>query len=235
MHCDTQAPILAPREAFDGIDDSELTRMASVKLVAARGAGYRASEAQHSLSGVEAILRPCIALSSYLGSAPVGGAMLLGLSPSHFGWDIEEFISTCDLNSEQATMTAIQMLAVEYDEGGVNAEFQSVIQSTVCIVGNASTRTQKLYKSLGLGSIPIGGTVGELDCHIGGVPGSCSERAACIAYAPTTASEFQFCCLSDDDMVTLNGKRITVEMGCFPLLNEDICTVGARVFVFLVP
>jgi hypothetical protein len=231
----TKAPILAPREAFEGIDDSELTNMAAVKLVAARGAGYRASEAQNSLSGVEAILRPCIPMSSSLDSAPVGGAMLLGLSPSHFGWDLEDFVSTCELNSEQDTMTALQMLAVEYDEGGVNAKFHSVIQSTICIVGNASTSTQKLYKSLGLGSVPIGGTVGELDCHIGGVPGSCSEKAACIAYAPTTASEFQFCCLSDDDMVTLNGKRITVEMGCFPLLNEDICTVGARVFVFLVP
>jgi hypothetical protein len=51
---------------------------------------------------------------------------------------------------------------------------------------------------------------------IGGVPGSCSEKAACIAYAPTTASEFQFCCLSDNDMVTLNGKRITVDDGMLP-------------------
>ncbi len=69
-----------------------------------------------SLSVVKAILRPCIPLSSSLDSAPVGGAMLLGLSPSHFGWDLEDFVSTCELNSEQYTMIALKMLAVEYDD-----------------------------------------------------------------------------------------------------------------------
>lgn len=229
---------MSPPESFDGMDDSELMKMASMRLVSARELEYRASEALTSFSGVERSLRPCIPVAPVVSSSvthPVGGAMLLGLAPSFFGWDPEDFIARCELKSEQDTMTAIQMLAVEYDDGGTNTNFQTMVQSSVCVIGNATTSTQRLYKSLGLGSVPLGGSVGKLDCHIGGVPGSCSEKAACITHSPTTISEFQFACLSTADMVTLNGKRITAEMGCFPLYNEDVCTVGARVFVFLLP
>jgi hypothetical protein len=230
----SKAAILTPPETFDGIGDLELSQMTSQRLIAAKEMGYRGSDAQTSTSGVEAFLRPCIPVVPSSMSAPVGGAMLVGLSPSHFGWELEKFIARCELSSEQDTMTAIQMLAVEYDEGGVNTKFQTMVQSSICVIGNAGMTTQKAYKSLGLGSVPLGGSVGEMDCHIGGVPGSCSEKAACITHAPTTSSEFQFACLSDDDIVTLNGRRLMVGMGCLPLQNEDICTVGARVFVFLV-
>jgi hypothetical protein len=99
----------------------------------------------------------------------------------------------------------------------------------------ASPATRKAHKQLGLGKIQIGAGVGVIDCNIGGAPLSCSETAATIRYAPTTAGDFQFTALNDDDIVTLNGKRITPGMGSFPLFNEDICTVGARVFVFLLP
>jgi hypothetical protein len=81
----------------------------------------------------------------------------------------------------------------------------------------------------------IGGTIGDIDCNIGGAPNSCSESAAMIQHLPTAASEFQLLANNDDDVVTLNGKRISVGMGSFPLFNEDICTVGSRVFVFLMP
>lgn len=159
--------------------------------------------------------------------------MLLGLSPASFGWDLQDFVARN--TSEEDTMTAIQMLAVEYDEDGTNENFASIIQGTVCLIGNANKTTRRMYGSLLGGSIPIGGAVGKLDCHIGGVTGSCGESAAYIRYAPTTESEFQFASVSDEDIVTLNGQRITPEMGCFPLLNEDICSVGARVFVFMLP
>lgn len=161
--------------------------------------------------------------------------MLIGLSPSTFGWDLQDFVESSQLRSEQDVMAALQLLAVEYDDDGVNEKFRSVVQGTICVIGSADKITQQMSISLGLGSVPLGGSVGKLDCHIGGVPGSCSERAACIRYAPTACSRFQFSCLSRDDIVTLNGRRITPEMGSFPLVDEDICSVGARVFVFVLP
>jgi hypothetical protein len=78
----------------------------------------------------------------------------------------------------------------------------------------------------------IGGTIGDIDCNIGGAPNSCSESAAVIQHLPTAASEFQLLASNDDDVVTLNGKRISVGMGSFPLFNEDICTVGSRASSF---
>jgi hypothetical protein len=129
------------------------------------------------------------------------------------------------------------LLAVEYDDDGVNEKFLSLIQGTICTIGCASKLTQEMYHSLGLGSVPLGGSVGTLDCHIGGVPGSCSEIAACIRYAPneSKSSLFQISSLTALDTVTVNGKNITPEMGDVPLFHNDICSVGARVFALVEP
>ena len=111
--------------------------------------------------------------------------MLLGLSPSMYGWDLQEFVESCQLNSEEDVMLALQLLAVEYDDDGTNEKFRSLMQGSVCTIGSASKTTQLMYRKLGLGMVPLGGYVGKLDCHIGGTPGSCSERAALIRYKPT--------------------------------------------------
>jgi hypothetical protein len=158
--------------------------------------------------------------------------MLLGLPPSLFGWDLQDSVALNEYTSEQDTMAALQLLAVEYDEDGVNEKFRAIMQGSVCVIGSAS---QKIYEMLGLGRVPIGGVCGRTDCHIGGAPGSCSDTAACIRYYPTEISKFQFTCLSETDLVTLNGQRLTAEAGWFPLDNEDICSVGGRVFTFIVP
>jgi len=92
-----------------------------------------------------------------------------------------------------------------------------------------------MYRALGLGSVPLGGCVGNLDCHIGGVPGSCSELAACIQYSTNDTGQFHLSCLSSRDIVTLNGQIVTPESGRLPLCHEDICSVGARVFAFVLP
>jgi hypothetical protein len=228
--------MIAPRSDFEFLDDSDVLAMASRTLKMARAAAYRASIPIMAPSAVDECLRPCIpAKVAAHSSFPVGGAMLLGLSPCAFGFDLQDFVESSQLSAEQDVMAALQVLAVEYDDDGVNENFRSVVQGTVCVIGSAGKTTQQMYRSLGLGSVPLGGTVGKLDCHIGGVPGSCSERAACIRYAPTRTSLFQFSCLSDDDIVTLNGRRITQETGSFPLFSEDICSVGARVFAFVLP
>jgi hypothetical protein len=83
--------------------------------------------------------------------------------------------------------------------------------------------------------VPIGGAIGSIDCHIGGNPNACSENAAYIRYFPTASAYFQICALSDNDSVTMNGRRIAPNMGFFPLFNEDVVTVGPRVFVVLLP
>lgn len=221
---------MSPRDSFDGKNDHDLMNIAAQKMIAARNAAYCASISAIAPSAAFESLRPCIPISG--SAAPIGGVMLLGLPPSLFGWDLQDFVEANELTSEQETMAALQLLAVEYDEDGVNENFKCVIQGTQCTIGSAS---QKIYESLGLGRVPIGGVCGRTDCHIGGVPGSCSETAACIRYLPTQASDFQLSCLSNYDIVTLNGRRIMPETGSFPLFNEDICAVGARVFVFILP
>jgi hypothetical protein len=130
-------------------------------------------------------------------------------------------------------MMAIQMLAVEYDDDGVNEKFSTVMQGSFCIVGRASDGLQRAYKTLGLGAIPLGGSAGKLDCHIGGIPGSCGESAACIRRSATADCPFRLSCLSEDDVVTLNGQRIAVESGSVPLFGDDVISVGARVFAFV--
>jgi hypothetical protein len=161
---------------------------------------------------------------------PLGGARFIGLGPNEFGWDLQDFLASQNCDQD---MTVIQMLAVEYDEDGVNEKFASVMQGTVCFLGRASEVMQKAYRNLGLGSIPLGGSVGKLDCHVGGVPGSCGELVACIRYDPTVESSFRISCLSDDEAVTLNGCRVSVANGSLPLCDEDVLSVGARVFAFV--
>ena len=52
-------------------------------------------------------------------------------------------------------------------------------------------------------------------------------------YIPSSESKFRLSACNDDDVVTINGKRIIARMGHFPLKNRDVCSVGARVFVFV--
>jgi len=76
-------------------------------------------------------------------------------------------------------------------------------------------------------------TIGDVDCNINGPKNSCSTKAAKIIYMPSKESKFRISACNDEDIVTINGKRIVSRMGCFPLKNRDVCSVGARVFVFI--
>lgn len=228
-------PILAPREGLILLKDENLIEITSERLKAARNDATKNS-------AVNELLRSCLPghmiktsvhSRSYIDTA--GGAMLLGLSPSMYGWDLQDFVESCHLNSEDDVMLALQLLAVEYDDDGTNEKFRSLMQGSVCTIGSASKTTQLMYRKLGLGTVSLGGYVGKLDCHIGGTPGSCSERAALIRYKPTESSEFQFTCMSDDDIVTINGQRLSASIGSYPIIHGDICSVGARVFVFVLP
>jgi hypothetical protein len=167
----------------------------------------------------------------------VGGALLFGLKPSMFGWKIDNFISNQYFGSDNEASKAATALAAEYGLKGLNENFRSLVQGTTTIIGRASSRMQRAYASLLLGDPKktMGGSIGAIDCNIGGNSKCCSEAAACIKYFPMEDTHFQLYALSSEDLVTINGQRITPEMGGYPLSGEDICTVGSRVFAFLLP
>jgi hypothetical protein len=218
---------------FESVADDDLLNLVSQKIKSARENGYIGSARSSIAPAIESI-RPCLPMKSKGESRHLGIAMLMGISATSCGWDLQGFVEDSLLDSEHDTMSALQLLAVEYDDDGVNEKFASIIQGTVCAIGCADSKTQQAYRDLGFGTVPLGGTVGRLDCHIGGVPGSCSEVSACIQYAPTADSEFQIACMAYEDVVTVNGKRVTRDDGAAPLRNGDICSVGARVFSFIV-
>lgn len=225
---------LATRDIFLNQTDSELMELAVSRISAAREANYRVSGAGQP-AAVDDLLRPCFVVGDQTSGTHTGAAMLLGLSSILFGWDVDAFVSSRVFDSHDQELDATNTLTAEFGEEGFNESFKTFLQGPLCVMGNASPATRKAHKQLGLGRIPVGSAVGEIDCNIGGTMLSCTETAASIRFAPTTAGDFQFAALTDDDIVTLNGARITPGMGSFPLSKEDICTVGARVFVFLLP
>jgi hypothetical protein len=226
----SKTPILGPRDSLENLSDSELQALTAVRIQAVRKSSYCLDGYDNCPAPAIESVRCCLPILDSRGIRPVGAAMLMGI-PATLSWSLQAFIHANGLESDES-MTAVQMLAVEYDEGGVNEGFRSIMQGNVCIIGQANKRLLRHFRELGGGSAPVGCSIGELDCHIGGVPGTCSSRAACIRY---TGNEFQLACLNDKDIVTLNGKRITTEMKGLTLLNNDICSVGPRVFVFILP
>jgi hypothetical protein len=136
---------------------------------------------------------------------------LQGLLAADYGWNLEKLVSESSLHSPQEVMTAMQMLAVEYDEDGINGRFHKVVGGTVVCIGSGPN-------SLGCESIDIGG-----------VP-TCSDLAVCIRRGSSERAPFTLCSLSSHDVVTLNGNRIFPEMGHVPLIQNDIVSVGGRVF-----
>jgi hypothetical protein len=212
----------------------ELVTSAIDRVRTTRDSLYSVVDAKDTPSPAEPIVRPCLTLTPTQ-THQYGGAVLCGLRPARFSWDFQSFLK--DQPTESRLMTkALQMLANEYDmDNGVNEKFRCMIQTPRCVLGCASKSTQRQYRSLALGNIPLGATVGSIDCHVGGVQGSCSEAAASISYIPNEEGSFQFACESSDDVVTLNGQRLTMEMGPHPVHHEDVCSIGARVFVFLLP
>ena len=231
----SKAHVLGPRLAFEMRNDDEMVKMVAERLTAVKSIGYCASFTGIPVD-VDMAIKSCVPVGPCQHDVPSGGAMLLGLSPLLFGWNVETFASMCDFESEDhESITAIS-LAREYETNGYNERFRTVVQSSVCVMGRTGKALEKICRSIGFDSLPLGGPVGKVDCHIGGVAGSCSETAGTIQYLPSQVSDFQFRAgNSSADVITVNGKRITSAMGSFPLFNEDVCTVGARVFVFLLP
>ena len=227
----TKAPILVAAAKFADMSDEKLMEEAAARMVAARSVNYCVTEVSQP-APIHADFRPCIPRNEDM-QHPMGGvALLFGIDPSMFGWTIDSILSQQYFGSDDERMIARSALEEEFGQGGLNQRFQSLVQGSTTVIGCASSRMKRVYASLGMGFPPIGGPIGPIDCNTGGNSKCCVETAACIRYAPTDTGDFQLTALSSD-LLTMNGQRITPEMGSFPLFNGDICTIGSRVFIFL--
>lgn len=162
---------------------------------------------------------------------PYGHAALIGLSSTSFEWSAEFFVQSIRHRIGQNSDLFLNTLAAECS---LNNRFRSLIQGTPCFIGKAPKFLEKASGSLGFYGLEFGGTIGHVDCNIGGIEGSCSDNACCISYSEVPRT-FKFRVCGKNDIVTLNGKRIIPSMGNFPISSGDICSVGARVFMFILP
>jgi len=164
---------------------------------------------------------------------PGSNAVLIGLQASDFGWKMKKFIDACQDASAQNAVALSLKLSNEFGAVGANRSFCTFLLSPSCTMGRASNGSQNPFLSSDHVKSTLGMPVGNLECNIGGPDYSCSEMAAMIQFLPSKFGNFQFMACNDDDIITLNGQRISASMGPRPLRNKDVCSVGARVFVFI--
>lgn len=243
--------ILGERAAFHGMSNTDLETMVSSRLRSVRENLYRCSvvEKGPTTSPAMECLRPCLPVQEW--NQPLGAAMLVSLSPFDPGWHwnlgdfVEETVASAlaqnnsSLRNDSSLATAVkEILKREYDPDGTDAarSFQSVmIQGSLCVIGQANKRMSRQFQDLVGIPIPPGSTVGDIDCHIGSTySGICSNRAACIRYN-YGLNEFQFSCLCNQTIVTWNGQRIMPGTEWVVLQHNDVCSVGSRTFVFVLP
>mmetsp|Transcript_8344 Transcript_8344/g.18907 ORF Transcript_8344/g.18907 Transcript_8344/m.18907 type:complete len:1392 (-) Transcript_8344:222-4397(-) len=222
--------VFGVREKLEKLDVSELESMASSRIRASRDLFYCVGDLKSSASPAIEAARPCLPISDSRSTTQFGAAMLVGLSID-IGWSLEDFIES-NIDDEASRMTAVQVLAAEYDEEGVNEKFRCLIQGSVCVLGRATESMVRVFRKLLGSSIVLGSSMGDIDCHIGGLPFTCSRRAACIRY---TGGGYEICCLNHEDVVTLNGRRLSTGSKWVSIKSNDVCSIGPRVFAFLLP
>ena len=232
------APIFSRRKELADKNDAALVQEVSNRIVSIRDRRLNETVASALVRKVRA-WSVCVPVKDFSADPPSGSAMLVGLDPSDFDWKVETFIDQLETD-EQLLNKAIQPRAInalksEFSVDGVNARFRTVLQAPVCNIGRVGRDLEAASERFGLGPVELlGGSVGHIECNIGGLRKSCSQIAARVTFCPTTVSDYQIHALGDEsDVVTLNGTRINSESGPFPLKDQDVCSVGARVFMFL--
>jgi hypothetical protein len=172
-------------------------------------------------------------------SFPIGCAMLVGLCSDDCNWRPENFV---DSIKSSIAIDEEFLLALIRSECSLNTRFKTLMQGIPCFIGKASQALEQAAATLGLYGIDVGGTIGVVDCNIGGIGGSCNEIASCtcneiascISYCQRR-KEFLFFSCTEDDIVTLNGMRVKSSMGPLTVENGDVFSVGSRVFMFILP
>jgi len=187
--------------------DSDLMKVASSRIAARK---LRVSESASCIPSTET------QLPGYL--------MLLGLTADDFQWSFYDVLTKFQGSVDAAA------LHKEYGIGGYNSQFCCVLRGTSITLGRATKELDDAATSLSM-THKLGGPVGfDLDCHVGG---TCSFLAAKIQYIDS--NHILFSALNDSDVVTLNGKQVTPNMGSLRLHHQDVCGVGARVFIIVKP
>ena len=107
-------------------------------------------------------------------------------------------------------VTDEEMLALalesEFDKYGMNSRFRTIVKSFPCTIGKASKHLEEAASTLGFYGTGLGGTIGNIDCYIGGM-NTCSEISAIISYSLSKGS-FELTAYDSSDFVTVNGKII---------------------------
>lgn len=166
---------------------------------------------------------------------PYKNAMIIGLKASDFNWQMKTFIESCGVGGSMSLSVTIANLHSQFGNNGVNGTFYALIRSSTFTLGRASNDDCTMNKYLPPScNISLGTPVGNLDCNIGGPENSCSTMAAKILFVPSSVNgNYQFIACNNDDVITLNGQRVCMATGPLPLRDKDVCSVGARVFVFI--
>ena len=228
----TVADNLSRRKDITEKDDDSLIQEVSTRITELRGKRQKETIASAAIRKVRG-WSVCVPVND-LSKMPSGNAMLIGLKASEFGWTIDTFTRSIQDDLDVGDASIGEALNKEFSKGGYNESFHTVLQTSFCTVGRAGQYLEEASIALGLGPVEIGGSAGHLACNIGGTPNSCSESAARIAICPAASSDFQIQAVGGDkDIVTLNGNRIMADSGPCVLRNQDICSVGTRVFMFL--
>jgi len=162
-------------------------------------------------------------------SLPTACAMLVGLGSDECAWRPEDFVDSIKFSVQ---IDDEFLLALIRSECSLNTRFKTLVQGVPCFIGKASQLLEQAAATLGLFGIDVGGTIGVVDCNIGGIGGSCGEIASCISYS-FRRKEFMFFSCTEHDIVTLNGMRLKSSMGQQAVKNGDVCSVGSRVFMFI--
>jgi hypothetical protein len=168
---------------------------------------------------------------------PSGRAMLVGLSPQDFGWDFESFLESSRQFSDNDLPHLSIAFESEFGDGGINSRFCSVIQGFPCIIGKASKHLEEAALTLGLYGANVGGTIGEIDCNIGGI-GSCSEKAVVISGTSESLDLLKVNICDSTGSIAVDGNILvptTTEMSSmiFTVGNKSIFSIGSRVFMLI--
>jgi hypothetical protein len=152
-------------------------------------------------------------------TSKAGYAVLIDVDSITFGWAAKTFMSPLgDQLKEDDTL--ITILAERLGQKQNPFQFRALMRGP----------------SVTLGSGPASEDDDSfVNCDEGFALQTCRASAARIEHAPSELGSFQLSCSNDDDIVTVNARRITAVMGPFPIKSGDICSVGARVFMFSIP
>ncbi len=203
-------------------DDDELIKDVSARILASR---------QNEINKTSCC---CVPVSKSTAKIPTGCALLIGLTSTDCKWDMAAFIQSTQhlvTGNEELLKCALDS---EYGAHGINMRFRTVVKGLPCFIGRASKHLEDAASSLGFYGTDLGGTIGDIDCNIGGINGSCQEVGAVLSFSQRNNS-FQFSSCSNEDAVSVDGHKLDPTEGLVNVGNKSIMSVGSRVFMLIIP